>query len=163
PASPTAVSARASMPAAVTSYSSRRRWDRDRKPATFSSLAASTPIWQRFSACSAKGSRQDLATSSSLATEVAESRCARSPAAPARPSPRPPGHPMLAGKTDDLKSLTHTQFFEIVASRARKAMATTVVTASETVAQVILETGRGNHTGGPAKNLFGIKGKGPAG
>ena len=87
PASPTAVSARASMPAAVTSSSSRRHWDRDRKPATFSSPAASTPIWRRFSACSAKGSPQGSATSSSLATAVVESRCARSPAAPTRRSP----------------------------------------------------------------------------
>ena len=32
-----------------------------------------------------------------------------------------------------------------------------------TVAQAILETGWGKHTIGAAKNLFGIKGKGPAG
>ena len=35
--------------------------------------------------------------------------------------------------------------------------------ASVTVAQAILETGWGKHTVGEAKNLFGIKGRGPLG
>jgi flagellum-specific peptidoglycan hydrolase FlgJ len=41
-------------------------------------------------------------------------------------------------------------------------MAETGVPASVTVAQAIIETGWGKHTIGEAKNLFGIKGRGPA-
>ncbi|MET0527786.1 MAG: DUF2272 domain-containing protein [Microvirga sp.] len=63
----------------------------------------------------------------------------------------------------DLRSLTHQQFIEFVGKHARQAMAATGVPASVTVAQAILETGWGKHTIGSAKNLFGIKGKGPAG
>jgi peptidoglycan hydrolase-like protein with peptidoglycan-binding domain len=77
--------------------------------------------------------------------------------------PTPPGPPVPSGEPSDLKSLTHAQFIEFVGSRARNAMAATGVPASVTVAQAILETGWGKHTIGPAKNLFGIKGKGPAG
>jgi peptidoglycan hydrolase-like protein with peptidoglycan-binding domain len=88
---------------------------------------------------------------------------ARSGAGPVAPTPTPPGPPVPTGEPSDLKSLTHAQFIEFVGSRARKAMAATGVPASVTVAQAILETGWGKHTIGPAKNLFGIKGKGPAG
>ena len=63
----------------------------------------------------------------------------------------------------DLKTLSHAAFIEFVGSRGRKAMAATGVPASVTVAQAIVETGWGKHTIGSAKNLFGIKGKGPAG
>lgn len=42
-------------------------------------------------------------------------------------------------------------------------MAETGVPAAVTVAQAIIETGWGKHTIGEAKNLFGIKGRGPAG
>ena len=42
-------------------------------------------------------------------------------------------------------------------------MAATGVPASVTVAQAIVETGWGKHTIGSAKNLFGIKGRGPLG
>ncbi len=64
---------------------------------------------------------------------------------------------------DSLASLTHPQFIEFVAKGARDAMKTTHVPASVTVAQAIVETGWGRHTIGDAKNLFGIKGEGPAG
>ena len=63
----------------------------------------------------------------------------------------------------DIKRLSHAAFIEFVGAGARKAMAITGVPASVTVAQAILETGWGKHTIGSAKNLFGIKGKGPAG
>jgi Mannosyl-glycoprotein endo-beta-N-acetylglucosaminidase/Uncharacterized protein conserved in bacteria (DUF2272)/Putative peptidoglycan binding domain len=63
----------------------------------------------------------------------------------------------------DIKRLSHPAFIDFVGVRARKAMAATGVPASVTVAQAILETGWGKHTIGSAKNLFGIKGKGPAG
>jgi Uncharacterized protein conserved in bacteria (DUF2272)/Mannosyl-glycoprotein endo-beta-N-acetylglucosaminidase/Putative peptidoglycan binding domain len=75
------------------------------------------------------------------------------PIAPTEPSDEPA----------DLKSLSHAAFIEFVGLRARKAMAATGVPASVTVAQAIIETGWGKHTIGSAKNLFGIKGKGPAG
>ena len=63
----------------------------------------------------------------------------------------------------DVKRMTHEQFIEFVGRNARRAMAETGVPASVTVAQAILETGWGKHTIGAAKNLFGIKGRGPAG
>ena len=88
---------------------------------------------------------------------------ARSGAGPVPPTPTPPGPQVPSGEPSDLKSLTPAQFIEFVGSRARNAMAATGVPASVTVAQAILETGWGKHTIGPAKNLFGIKGKGPAG
>jgi hypothetical protein len=80
------------------------------------------------------------------------------------PGPLPqPVPPSPSGEPSDLKSLSHAEFIEFVGERARKAMAATGVPASVTVAQAIVETGWGKHTIGSAKNLFGIKGKGPAG
>lgn len=79
------------------------------------------------------------------------------------PSPQPVPQPVPSGEPNDLKSLSHAEFIEFVGVRARKAMAATGVPASVTVAQAIVETGWGKHTIGSAKNLFGIKGKGPAG
>jgi peptidoglycan hydrolase-like protein with peptidoglycan-binding domain len=63
----------------------------------------------------------------------------------------------------DVRRRTKTQFIEFVGENARRAMLATGVPASVTVAQAILETGWGKHTVGEAKNLFGIKGRGPAG
>jgi len=77
--------------------------------------------------------------------------------------PGPSPQPVPSGEPGDLKSLSHAEFIEFVGERARKAMAATGVPASVTVAQAIVETGWGKHTIGSAKNLFGIKGKGPAG
>jgi len=59
--------------------------------------------------------------------------------------------------------MTRKEFIEFVGQNARRAMAATGVPASVTVAQAILETGWGKHTVGEAKNLFGIKGRGPLG
>ncbi|MBY5406352.1 DUF2272 domain-containing protein [Rhizobium leguminosarum] len=77
--------------------------------------------------------------------------------------PGPSPQPVPSGEPSDLKSLSHAEFIEFVGERARTAMAATGVPASVTVAQAIVETGWGKHTIGSAKNLFGIKGKGPAG
>ena len=63
----------------------------------------------------------------------------------------------------DVRRLTRKQFIAFVGENARRAMAATGVPASVSVAQAILETGWGKHTIGEAKNLFGIKGRGPAG
>jgi hypothetical protein len=71
--------------------------------------------------------------------------------------------PAPSDEPADIKGLSHPAFIEFVGARARKAMAATGVPASVTVAQAIVETGWGKHTIGTAKNLFGIKGKGPAG
>ena len=59
--------------------------------------------------------------------------------------------------------MTQKQFIEFVGKLAQSAMAATGVPASVTVAQAIVETGWGKHTIGSAKNLFGIKGRGPQG
>jgi hypothetical protein len=67
------------------------------------------------------------------------------------------------GEPDDVKSLSHPAFIAFVGRHAQDAMAATGVPASVTIAQAILETGWGKHTIGDARNLFGIKGKGPAG
>jgi flagellum-specific peptidoglycan hydrolase FlgJ len=63
----------------------------------------------------------------------------------------------------DVRRMTKEEFIEFVGEIARRAKAATGVPASVTVAQAILETGWGKHTIGEAKNLFGIKGRGPAG
>jgi len=83
------------------------------------------------------------------------------PSAPPTPAPRPT--PRAPSGDIDVRSMTQPQFIEFVGQHARRAMATTGVPASVTVAQAILETGWGRHTIGGAKNLFGIKGRGPAG
>ena len=72
----------------------------------------------------------------------------------------PPGP---SDEPNELKSLSKEEFIDFVGQNARKATTATGVPASVTVAQAILETGWGKHTIGPARNLFGIKGKGPAG
>jgi Uncharacterized protein conserved in bacteria (DUF2272)/Mannosyl-glycoprotein endo-beta-N-acetylglucosaminidase/Putative peptidoglycan binding domain len=74
----------------------------------------------------------------------------------------PRGLPTPAAPAD-VRQMTKKQFIEFVGENARRAMATTGVPASVTVAQAILETGWGKHTVGEAKNLFGIKGRGPLG
>ena len=59
--------------------------------------------------------------------------------------------------------MTKKEFIEFVGKNAQRAMAATGVPASVTVAQAILETGWGKHTIGEARNLFGIRGRGPLG
>jgi flagellum-specific peptidoglycan hydrolase FlgJ len=73
-----------------------------------------------------------------------------------QPPPSPAAPP-------DIRRMTKKEFIEFVGENARRAMAATRVPASVSVAQAILETGWGKHTIGEAKNLFGIKGRGPAG
>ena len=63
----------------------------------------------------------------------------------------------------DVRRMSKKDFIEFVGENARRAKAATGVPASVTVAQAIVETGWGKHTIGDAKNLFGIKGRGPAG
>jgi flagellum-specific peptidoglycan hydrolase FlgJ len=63
----------------------------------------------------------------------------------------------------NVNRMTKKEFIDFVGKNAQRAMAATGVPASVTVAQAILETGWGKHTIGEAKNLFGIKGRGPAG
>jgi hypothetical protein len=85
---------------------------------------------------------------------------------PPKPAPGPAPTPSPApGPTppSGLKGMTQAQFIEFVGALARNAMAATGVPASVTVAQAIVESGWGKHTIGAAKNLFGIKGRGPAG
>lgn len=54
-------------------------------------------------------------------------------------------------------------FVRLIGPAAKQSMARTEVPASVTIAQAALETGWGGSTIGNAKNLFGIKGTGPAG
>jgi hypothetical protein len=83
---------------------------------------------------------------------------------PSVPPTTPPVPPSPATEADvDVGKLTHDQFLEFVGPHAKAAMAETGVPASVTVAQAILESGWGRHAIGRAKNLFGIKGRGPAG
>jgi hypothetical protein len=79
-----------------------------------------------------------------------------------RPAPGPAPGP-APSPAEDVRHMTHQQFIEFVGDHARRAMTETGVPASVTVAQAILETGWGEHTVGEARNLFGIKGRGPAG
>jgi flagellum-specific peptidoglycan hydrolase FlgJ len=66
-------------------------------------------------------------------------------------------------RQNDIRRMTKKEFIEFVGKNAQRAMAATGVPASVTVAQAIVETGWGKHTIGEAKNLFGIKGRGPLG
>ena len=75
---------------------------------------------------------------------------------------QPQPGPAPAAPTD-VTRMTKQEFIEFVGENARRAKAATGVPASVTVAQAIVETGWGKHTIGAAKNLFGIKGRGPAG
>ncbi len=59
--------------------------------------------------------------------------------------------------------LSPTEFISMFGPVAKASMQETGVPASVTLAQAILETGWGGSTIGDAKNLFGIKGTGPAG
>jgi peptidoglycan hydrolase-like protein with peptidoglycan-binding domain len=86
-----------------------------------------------------------------------------SPGSTPVPTPTPGPGPLPETEPSDLKSLTRPKFIAFVGRHAREAMTATGVPASVTVAQAILESGCGKHTIGEAKNLFGIKGRGPAG
>ncbi|NLI75353.1 MAG: LysM peptidoglycan-binding domain-containing protein [Candidatus Riflebacteria bacterium] len=59
--------------------------------------------------------------------------------------------------------LAPSEFCRLLGPVARESMKVTGVPASVTLAQAALETGWGRATIGDAKNLFGIKGTGPAG
>lgn len=59
--------------------------------------------------------------------------------------------------------LSPDRFVRLIGPAAAESMARTGVPASVTIAQAALETGWGGSTIGDAKNLFGIKGTGPAG
>jgi len=59
--------------------------------------------------------------------------------------------------------LAPEKFVRLIGPAAKQSMARTGVPASVTIAQAALETGWGSSTIGSAKNLFGIKGTGPAG
>ena len=76
--------------------------------------------------------------------------------------PAAPARPVTPGGAD-VRAMTHDQFIEFVGQHAQGAMAQTKVPASVTVAQAIVESGWGKATIGTARNLFGIKGRGPAG
>ena len=59
--------------------------------------------------------------------------------------------------------LAPAEFIKLFGPVARESMKNTGIPASVTLAQAILETGWGGSSIGDAKNLFGIKGTGPAG
>lgn len=59
--------------------------------------------------------------------------------------------------------LSPDKFVRLIGPAAKESMARTGVPASVTIAQAALETGWGGSTIGDARNLFGIKGTGPAG
>jgi hypothetical protein len=90
------------------------------------------------------------------------------PAGPAAPGAPPAGGPITAGTSAELENwrggrLPPAQFFRMLAPAAIAASRQTGVPAAVTLAQAALETGYGASTIGDAKNLFGIKGTGPAG
>lgn len=83
------------------------------------------------------------------------------------PSPPPPP-PSSSGESAALENwkggrLPPSEFCRLLGPVARESMRVTGVPASVTLAQAALETGWGAATIGDAKNLFGIKGTGPAG
>lgn len=59
--------------------------------------------------------------------------------------------------------MSHEEFIDFVGKMACDSMKKTGVPVSVTIAQAILETGWGKSTIQDAKNLFGVKGVGPAG
>lgn len=63
----------------------------------------------------------------------------------------------------EVSEMSQEEFIDFVGEEACKSQKVTRIPASVTVAQAILETGWGQHTIGDARNLFGIKGTGPAG
>jgi flagellum-specific peptidoglycan hydrolase FlgJ len=63
----------------------------------------------------------------------------------------------------EVSEMSREEFVDFVGHEACKSQRTTGIPASVTIAQAILETGWGKHTIGDARNLFGIKGVGPAG
>ena len=59
--------------------------------------------------------------------------------------------------------MSPSQFFALLGPAAREDQKRTGIPAAVTLAQAALETEFGEHTIGSARNLFGIKGTGPAG
>lgn len=62
-----------------------------------------------------------------------------------------------------VNEMSHQEFIDFIGNMACESMRTTGVPASVTIAQAIQETGWGKSTIQDAKNLFGVKGAGPAG
>lgn len=93
----------------------------------------------------------------------------RNGAAPPGPASRDrSGPPPTGASSRDLENwkggkLPPDRFIDLIGPVARAVYRRTGVPASVTLAQAILETGWGDATIGDAKNLFGIKGTGPAG
>jgi hypothetical protein len=91
------------------------------------------------------------------------------PAPPKTPAGPPvPGNPPAAGTFAELDAwqggaLPPDQFFRMLAPAVMASSRQTGVPAAVTLAQAALETGYGKSTIGDAKNLFGVKGEGPAG
>ncbi|MBI4863022.1 MAG: glucosaminidase domain-containing protein [Candidatus Riflebacteria bacterium] len=84
------------------------------------------------------------------------------------PPEQAPAAPQGTGTTAALESwrggkLPPAEFFSLLAPAVMEASRRTGVPAAVTLAQAALETGYGKSTIGDAKNLFGIKGTGPAG
>lgn len=86
----------------------------------------------------------------------------------ARPGGTAPSTPGNTGSSAALERwrggrLPPAEFIRMLGPVARESFRRTGVPASVTLAQAALETGWGRATIGDAKNLFGIKGRGPAG
>ncbi len=87
---------------------------------------------------------------------------------PAPVTPTKPAQANLGVDSAELNAwkggkLPPEKFVRLIGPAAKQSMARTGVPASVTIAQAALETGWGGSTIGNAKNLFGIKGTGPAG
>jgi len=85
-----------------------------------------------------------------------------------QPAPAPSAQANLGVDSAELNAwkggkLPPEKFVRLIGPAAKQSMARTGVPASVTIAQAALETGWGGSTIGTAKNLFGIKGTGPAG